>query len=97
MDTLHSRLDRMVATGRVTPEEASRVRTAATGDDRAAAIAAIQLRHARERLASAVAGGRLTTAEADAALRHAEECGDLSSVRRLLARTSGHGSPGDAT
>lgn len=90
---LRARLARMVAAGRVTTEEAQRVRDAQTDDERAAAIRTIQVRHARERLATAVAAGELTAAEADAACQSLDGGGDLHEVRQLLARTARHRAP----
>lgn len=75
----------MVRAGRITPEEAERVRSAATDDEREAAIAAIRGRHAGERVAAAVAAGELSPGDADDARRRLAEGEDPEGIRRLLS------------
>lgn len=91
---LEARLDRMLARGRVTRDEAARVRAATDDGERQAALAAIRLRHASERAEQAVAEGRVSRADADAALARLAAGGDASAIRRLLAGS--HGRVGDA-
>ena len=63
-DRLERRLDKMVKTGRVTAHDAEQVRTAASPDDRSAAVAAVRTQHVRARIDEAVAEGRLSTQDA---------------------------------
>ncbi len=65
---LLARVDRMVESGQVTDDEASRLRAAKTDGDFDAAVVAIRSRHAGARLAAAVDAGRMSQAEADANL-----------------------------
>jgi hypothetical protein len=65
---LIQRLDKMVASGRVTEEEAARVRAAGNPEEVNAAMGGIRVRHATPRIAAAVANGKMTQAEADTAL-----------------------------
>jgi hypothetical protein len=62
-------LDRMVDSGRVTEDEAARLRSA-EGDTQAfdAVAREIRVRHATPKLVAAVDGGTMTQAEADTAL-----------------------------
>jgi len=83
---LEGRLDRMLALGRITPEEAARVRSASSAEERSGALAAIRLRHAGERLAVGVEEGRLTGEEAHDALEQLAHGGDATDVRQLLGR-----------
>ena len=87
-ERLDIRLERMVGLGRITAAEAALVRAAGDDVERAAAVAAIQRRHARERAAAAVAEGRITRAEADEALQGLDHGGDPRAVRRLLGGRS---------
>ena len=61
---LLERLDKMVEAGRITEEEAQRLRAAEPGK-RDNLIREIRLHHARAKLDPAVADGRLTQDEAD--------------------------------
>jgi hypothetical protein len=63
------RLDRMVSAGRITPQEAERVRAAGDADAFQAALGEVRARHAAADLDVAVADGSLTQPEADE-LRH---------------------------
>ena len=77
-------LDRMVASGRVTPEAAARLRVA-EGDAAAfeAVAREIRVRHATPKLVAAVEEGTMTQAEADATIEQLR-AGDHS--RSLRAR-----------
>jgi hypothetical protein len=58
-------LDKMVASGQVTPEEAERMREAQGKPEFEAAVLDVRLRHAGERLHSAVDAGQMSQREAD--------------------------------
>lgn len=60
-----ARLDKMVASGRVTETEAARLRAAIQPEEFEAAVRSIRLRHAGARLDAAVQGGQMTQQEAD--------------------------------
>ena len=62
---LMRRLDSMVASGRVTDEEAARLRAASSNDEFDEAVRGIRLRHAQTRLDTAVEGGDMTREDAD--------------------------------
>jgi hypothetical protein len=82
---LRARLDKMRAAGRISQEEADRVRSAAGSGEFDAAVAAIRLRHASEWIATGVAEGRFTQTEADEVLerlRKGEDPRVLSGLRR---------------
>jgi hypothetical protein len=63
-DRLLGRLDKMLEGGRVTEEEARRLRVAADSEDFDEAVREIRLRHATERLGEALDDGRITPEEA---------------------------------
>lgn len=67
-DRILQQLDKMVASGRVTEEEAAALRAAAGTAEFEQAIGAVQARHAGEHMDSAIAAGEMTQAEADASL-----------------------------
>lgn len=79
-----ARLDSMLAAGRITAEEAARVRAAEDGAELESALMAIRLRHARERLRSAVDSGRMSQGEADLFLERVAQGEDPRSLRSLL-------------
>ncbi len=62
---LMDRLDSMVDSGRVTGDEAARLRAAGGNDEFDGVVRDIRLRHARARLDTAVEGGSMTREEAD--------------------------------
>lgn len=80
---LGKRLDKMLASGRITEAEADSVRAAATPDEREAAARAIQLRHARARVDDAVAEGGVSPEDA-AVLRARLESGEAPGFLRGL-------------
>ncbi len=86
-------LDNMVAAGRVTPEEAARVRATAGTPDFNAALGAIRARHARVHTDDGVAAGRLSREEADAALHRVRD-GEHSAELRAHIRGTDRGSAG---
>ena len=63
-DRVERRLDKMVEAGRVTADDAERVRTAESPDERDAAVTAIRAQHVRARIDEAVAEGRLSEQDA---------------------------------
>ncbi len=72
---LLERLDSMVESGRVTAEEAARLRSAKSDEEVEAAVVAIRSRHAEESLTRAVEAGQMSQSDADANLeriRHGE-------------------------
>lgn len=81
----------MLARGRITPDEAARVRAAADERERQAALTAIRLRHATARADTAVGEGRISRRDADEALGLLALGGDTTVVRRLLAGPDGPG------
>ena len=58
-------LDKMVASGQMTPEEAERLREAQGKPEFEAAVLDVRQRHAGERLDSAVRAGQMSQQEAD--------------------------------
>jgi polyhydroxyalkanoate synthesis regulator phasin len=58
-------VDKMVRSGRITPEEAERLRATEGTTDFEAAVAAIRARHAGAHMSSAVANGVMSQEEAD--------------------------------
>jgi DNA-binding FrmR family transcriptional regulator len=87
-------LDRMVASGRVTEEEAARLRASGVSGEFDAVVREIRVRHATPKLVAAVEGGNMTQAEADAAveaLRAGEHSGSLRArLHGLLSSGSRH-------
>jgi hypothetical protein len=63
-----AQLDKMVASGRMTDEEAAAVRAAATSEEFERAMGAVRARHASVHMVRAVAAGSMSQAEADADL-----------------------------
>lgn len=84
------RVEKMLAAGRITEEEAARVRAEATegGGGAGASVIAIRLRHAREWLERQVAGGHMTQEEADEALDRLGRGEDPSVIRQVRRRGS---------
>jgi hypothetical protein len=78
----------MVEAGRVTDEEAERVRTAADSGERDEAVRGIRLRHARARVGAEVRDGRVTQDEADLILRRLENGEHPRLLRGLRRRKS---------
>ena len=61
-------VDKMVASGRITPEEGERLRAAQGTDAFEEAVANVRARHAQAHTNSAVSDGRMSQAEADGLL-----------------------------
>jgi hypothetical protein len=79
-ERIMERLDAMVAAGRVTEEEAARLRATEGTDAFGPALAAVRARHAAVHTEAAVHEGRMTEGEAEAALdrvRSGEHSGEL--------------------
>jgi hypothetical protein len=81
-DRLRARVDKMLAAGRVTAEDAARVRAAADGDDLGAVVAEIRRRHAAEWLERMVKAGRIELREAEVMRRRLKRGEDPHSVLR---------------
>jgi hypothetical protein len=86
-------LDNMVAAGRITPDEAARVRATAGTAEFHAALGAIRARHAQIHAVDGVAAGRLSREEADAALHRVRD-GEHSAELRAHIRGTDRGSAG---
>jgi polyhydroxyalkanoate synthesis regulator phasin len=89
-DHIMEQLDKMVAAGRVTAEEAARLRATAGTSGFDEALASIRARHAQAHTDRAVEAGRLTEEEADgylARVRDGEHSRELRSA--IKGRPSG--------
>jgi len=64
-ESIRTRVTKMAKAGRVTAEEADRVSSAANAEELERAVGEIRARHARVRLDTDVAEGRMTESEAD--------------------------------
>jgi hypothetical protein len=67
-DHIIEQLEKMVASGRITPEEAVRLRATAGTAEFDSVLGQIRARHARVHTDAAVAAGRMSGEEADATL-----------------------------
>ncbi len=85
-DRIIRQLDKMVAAGRVTREEAPRLREAEGTADFDAAIAGIRARHAGAHLAGAVRSGDMSQEEADAYLERLYQGEHPKGLRARLAK-----------
>jgi polyhydroxyalkanoate synthesis regulator phasin len=83
---LVKRLDKLVEAGRVTPEEAARLRAATDSSEFDDTVLEIRLRHARVIVDEAVADGRVSQAEADVLLERLRNREDPSFLRGLRRR-----------
>lgn len=81
---LLGRLDTLVKAGRVTSQEAARLRSAANPGESDATITDIRVRHTANELDSAVDGGRMTRQEADAFLERLRQGEHSSALRSHL-------------
>lgn len=80
------RLEKMVTAGRVTPEEAARVRESRDDVERDAAITAIRTRHVIERINRAVAARAITVPEGNELLARLAAGEDPTTLRDVLPR-----------
>jgi hypothetical protein len=81
-------LDRMVDSGRITPEEANRLRVTAGTTEFDAVMSAIRARHAQAHTDAAVAAGTMSPEDAAAALESVRQ-GDHSADLRRRIRGAG--------
>ncbi len=87
----------MVEAGRVTVEEAQRVRSAADSEELDHAVRAIRLRHARARFEAEVRDGGMSADEAQVILQRLEDGEHPRLLRGLRRRVSPpHPEPGSA-
>jgi demethoxyubiquinone hydroxylase (CLK1/Coq7/Cat5 family) len=63
-----AQVSKMLEAGRITPEEAERLRATEGTDEFERVVAAIRVRHAGEHMAAAVVQGEMTEEESDAYL-----------------------------
>ena len=77
-------LDRMVASGRITTEEAACLRAAAGTPEFDAVMATIRARHARVHTDAAVAAGTMSPQDAEASLERVRDGDRSSELRRHI-------------
>jgi hypothetical protein len=80
-------LDRMVASDRITPEEASRLRATAGTTEFDTVMTAIRARHAQAHTDAAVAAGTMSSADAAAALESVDQGDHSAELRRRIRGT----------
>ena len=80
------RISAMVASGRVTEDEAANLRSAQSEEEFERAMGAIRARHAGEHLVSAVAEGDMSQAEADAHLERLRAGEHPNGLRARLSK-----------
>jgi hypothetical protein len=83
-------LDKMVASGQMTPEEAERLREAKGKPEFESVVLDVRLRHAGQRLHSAVSAGQMSQQEADDQL---ERLRKGEHPKGLRARLRAHRTP----
>ena len=79
-------LDKMVASGRITEDEAADLRAAEGTEQFERAVGVIQARHAGEHIESAIAAGEMTQEEADAYLDRLRRGDHPKGLRARLAK-----------
>ena len=89
-DRIIKQLDKMVQTGRMTEDEAQRIRDAGGTPEFEEAVLNVRVRHASEQLDAAVADGEMTRAEADGQLQRLR---DGEHPKGLRARLRMHRRP----
>jgi hypothetical protein len=77
-------LDRMVASGRITPQEATCLRAAAGTPEFDAVMATIRTRHARVHTDAAVAAGTMSPEDAAASLERVRDGDHSTGLRRHI-------------
>ena len=92
-DRILQQLDKMVASGQMTSEEADRLRKTQGTPEFEAAMLDVRLRHAGERLDSAVSEGQMSRQEADEQL---ERLRRGEHPKGLRARLRAHRTPDSA-
>ncbi len=90
-----TQLDHMLNAGRVTDEEAARLRTAATPAAFDEAMGMIRARHAEAKLSTAIASGRLSAGEADEYRRQLREGGHSRDLRERITQAARHNTGAD--
>jgi hypothetical protein len=85
-ERIMQQLDTMVASGRVTAEEAARLRAAEGTPEFERAVGAIRVRHAGAHLEAAVADGAMEKEEADGHLRRLRDGEHPEGLRARLRR-----------
>ncbi len=78
------RLDAMVASERITPDEAARLRAAEGSAEFDEVVAGIRARHAQAHTDPAVAAGRMSEAEADAYLERVRDGEHSPELRKRI-------------
>jgi polyhydroxyalkanoate synthesis regulator phasin len=86
-DRILRQLDKMIASGRITEEEAAALRAAEGTEDFDRAVGTIQARHAESHMNQAVAAGDMTQDEADA---YSERLRQGDHPKGLRARLTNH-------
>jgi hypothetical protein len=86
---LMARLERMLAAGRITSEEAARLRTASGTDELDREAKQIRMRHFRAQVNAALADGRLSRSEAEALLDRLAQGESPRVLSGLLAASKG--------
>jgi hypothetical protein len=81
-------LDKMTASGRITPEEADRLRAAAGTEEFDVVMGAILARHAQIHTDAAIADGRMCPEDAETALERVRD-GEHSAALRAQIRGTG--------
>ena len=84
-----TRLDKMLAAGRITPEEAASVSLAEDDRARESALSAIRLRHARERVQVAIDSDQMSESDAAAFLERVANGEEPKALRALLRHGRG--------
>jgi hypothetical protein len=84
-------LEKMVASGRITPGEAARLRAAAGTTDFDSAMGEIRARHAQVHADAAVAAGWLSREEADATLDRVRDGEHTAGLRAHISGTDREG------
>jgi hypothetical protein len=94
-DRILQQLDKMLASGQITEEEAIALRSASDPKEFDQAVGAIQARHAGERMKSAIAEGEMTREEADTYLERLRQGDHPKGLRARLSkhrrRAASHG------
>jgi polyhydroxyalkanoate synthesis regulator phasin len=83
-DRIIERLDGMVSAGRITAEEASRLRAAAGTEEFEVVLAGIRARHAQAHTDAAVADGSMSSEDAEASLARVRAGDHSGELRRHI-------------
>lgn len=85
-DRILQQLDKMLASGRITEEEAAALRSAENPEDFEHAVWGIRARHAGAQMDAAIAAGELTQEEADAYLERLRQGDHPKGLRARLSK-----------